>query len=765
MKSNKSGFNSILAAACVPVILIVFIFPTSGNAFFKKPWDHIETAYLKKVASYDISYFDGDWNGTLRCSGDSSSSSILLYRDFNIKNRRGVSMSASFSRKQNGYRYSEIKIAETGETTIQGEYYQNGLKKIKFSGQIGIDPDNYYRQIMWLKGSLGSRSCECKFDREVPLVTKRALADEVPLYADFLRKLEEEEAQRLAKEKEERERKEAEAQRLAQIEKEKMLKEEEARRIAAEKAEKKRQKMAAIEKAKILEISFDKTTRFYLQHALQQLGHYRGKVDGAFGPGTRRAIKAYQKKSGKPATGYLDEADIANLMPLGKVVFEKAKVEREFQEKEAQRLAKERAERERKEAEAQRLAEEKAERERKEAEARRLAEEQAERERKEAEARRIAQEEAKRKQQEAADAEHRHREAVTQSLAEEKVERQHKEAHSLAQEMAKSEYMEIVPKQQEIAAAERKRQEAEARGPAEEKAEHERKEAEARRLAEERAERERKQAAQLKEELKAEIKKQLEVELERERRLAARSSKDSFNGYKFVDASINFRTLNAEVGCQSNDPISVQNEKFARRYKDKIFVLPGRLMKLEGHSALVDLDDGQPDISIDLIPGQDLQNLEQEMVTIEFIMKKKGGCFSLFQGERGIVYKNSDSPVTGSTKKRPIKIGINAPMISPWSTNPNTTKNRPYVFRACFLDIYQAPMIANFIKNEFGYIRAAVLYDIHSDYPKGLAEVFKMVWEEQNGSGSIVAFESFKTRDTDFSSQLTNIINSSAEIL
>jgi branched-chain amino acid transport system substrate-binding protein len=25
-------------------------------------------------------------------------------------------------------------------------------------------------------------------------------------------------------------------------------------------------------------------------------------------------------------------------------------------------------------------------------------------------------------------------------------------------------------------------------------------------------------------------------------------------------------------------------------------------------------------------------------------------------------------------------------MISPWSTNPNTTKNRPWVFRACFLD-------------------------------------------------------------------------------
>ena len=37
------------------------------------------------------------------------------------------------------------------------------------------------------------------------------------------------------------------------------------------------------------------------------------------------------------------------------------------------------------------------------------------------------------------------------------------------------------------------------------------------------------------------------------------------------------------------------------------------------------------------------------------------------------------------------------PMISPWSTNPNTTKDRPYVFRAPFLDPFQGPVLANFI--------------------------------------------------------------------
>jgi branched-chain amino acid transport system substrate-binding protein len=107
----------------------------------------------------------------------------------------------------------------------------------------------------------------------------------------------------------------------------------------------------------------------------------------------------------------------------------------------------------------------------------------------------------------------------------------------------------------------------------------------------------------------------------------------------------------------------------------------------------------------------------------------------------------------------------NTPMISPWSTNPDTTKDRPFVFRGCFLDPFQGPVLANFIKEEFGFKKAAVLYDVASDYPKGLAEFFKEAWEKVNGAGSVVAFESFTTKDADFSSQLTKIIKSGAEVL
>ncbi len=108
---------------------------------------------------------------------------------------------------------------------------------------------------------------------------------------------------------------------------------------------------------------------------------------------------------------------------------------------------------------------------------------------------------------------------------------------------------------------------------------------------------------------------------------------------------------------------------------------------------------------------------------------------------------------------------LKTPMMAPWSTNPNTTKNRPYVFRGCFLDTFQGPVAAKFAAEEFKAKKAAVLYDIASDYPKGLAEDFKAAFEKINGPGSVVAFETFTTKDVDFSAQLTNIAKSGADVL
>jgi branched-chain amino acid transport system substrate-binding protein len=97
------------------------------------------------------------------------------------------------------------------------------------------------------------------------------------------------------------------------------------------------------------------------------------------------------------------------------------------------------------------------------------------------------------------------------------------------------------------------------------------------------------------------------------------------------------------------------------------------------------------------------------------------------------------------------------PMITPWSTNPDATKDRPWVFRAAFLDPFQAPVAADFATKQFSAKRAAVLFEISNDYSKGLADNFRDAWEKRHGKGSIVAFESHGPKDQDFSAQLTKI--------
>ncbi len=103
------------------------------------------------------------------------------------------------------------------------------------------------------------------------------------------------------------------------------------------------------------------------------------------------------------------------------------------------------------------------------------------------------------------------------------------------------------------------------------------------------------------------------------------------------------------------------------------------------------------------------------------------------------------------------------PMISPWSTAVATTQGKKYVFRACFIDDFQGVVCAKFALNSLGAKKAAVLYDIASEYNKGIAEVFKRTFQAEGGS--IVAYESYTTGDKDFSSQLTKIKALEPEVL
>lgn len=109
------------------------------------------------------------------------------------------------------------------------------------------------------------------------------------------------------------------------------------------------------------------------------------------------------------------------------------------------------------------------------------------------------------------------------------------------------------------------------------------------------------------------------------------------------------------------------------------------------------------------------------------------------------------------------------PMISPWSTNPKTTVDattglpKQFVFRAAFIDDFQGRVVARFAIDHLKTTKPAVLYDVASEYNKGIAEFYKKNMEE-NGI-QVVAFETYTTGDKDFSSQLTKIKESGADSL
>lgn len=56
--------------------------------------------------------------------------------------------------------------------------------------------------------------------------------------------------------------------------------------------------------------------RRQVQSGLQAAGHYTGPIDGSIGPASRRAIAAWQRAEGAPATGFLTAAQARRLTAI-----------------------------------------------------------------------------------------------------------------------------------------------------------------------------------------------------------------------------------------------------------------------------------------------------------------------------------------------------------------------------------------------------------------------------------------------------------------
>lgn len=124
---------------------------------------------------------------------------------------------------------------------------------------------------------------------------------------------------------------------------------------------------------------------------------------------------------------------------------------------------------------------------------------------------------------------------------------------------------------------------------------------------------------------------------------------------------------------------------------------------------------------------------------------------------------NAISAILDESKVADIATVATNPTVTVVLNDDGTETVKPYNFRICFIDPYQGAVAAGYAADILGYTKAAVLYDVASDYSQGFAQYFEETFIEKGGE--IVAKEGFKEGDTDFRPQLTNIKKAEPEVI
>lgn len=139
-----------------------------------------------------------------------------------------------------------------------------------------------------------------------------------------------------------------------------------------------------------------------------------------------------------------------------------------------------------------------------------------------------------------------------------------------------------------------------------------------------------------------------------------------------------------------------------------------------------------------------------------------------------LIYEDKVSAIIGCNSSgrniavAPVAEEGKVPIISIIATNPRVTvpeegKLMKYTFRVCFIDPYTGEVSAKFAMSDLGAKKAAILYEISSDYSTGVRDYFTQSWTKMGGE--IVADEAFKTGDVDFRPQLTRIKGANPDVI
>ena len=108
------------------------------------------------------------------------------------------------------------------------------------------------------------------------------------------------------------------------------------------------------------------------------------------------------------------------------------------------------------------------------------------------------------------------------------------------------------------------------------------------------------------------------------------------------------------------------------------------------------------------------------------------------------------------------------PFLATTATNPKVTidkdgKVKQYSFRTCFIDPFQGTVAAQFAYNNLSAKKAAILYDVGSDYSSWLGKYFVEAFTKLGGQ--IVANEAFRSGELDYRGILGKIKEQNPDVL
>ena len=95
-------------------------------------------------------------------------------------------------------------------------------------------------------------------------------------------------------------------------------------------------------------------------------------------------------------------------------------------------------------------------------------------------------------------------------------------------------------------------------------------------------------------------------------------------------------------------------------------------------------------------------------------------------------------------------------------TNPNVTAGNDYYYRICFLDNFQAEVLANFAMDKFDADVAYLLGETGNEYDQGLVAFFEQVF---TAAGGTVIKKSFPTNNSDFTTYLNEAKDAGADVI